>query len=59
MKKFKIKIKLLVYGFPPIDKDFIIDNFELKSEKINLKSIGEAVDKNPFIPTGYIYNCTF
>lgn len=59
MKKFKIKIKLLVYGFPPIDKDFIIDNFELKSEKINLNSIGEAVDKNPFIPTGYIYNCTF
>lgn len=59
MKKFKLKIKLLVYGFPLTDEHFEMDNFELKSEKIDLNSISENIDKNPFIPFGYIYNCVF
>lgn len=59
MKKFKIEIKLLVYGFPCIDEHFVMDNFELKLEKINLDSIGKSMIENPFVPSGYIFNCTF
>lgn len=59
MKKFKLNIKLLVYGFPFTDEHFIVDNFELKKEKIDFPSIENVMKENPFVPSGYLYNCTF
>lgn len=59
MKNFKLKIKLLLYGFPFLDEYFAMDNFELKKEKVDFSSINDVISKNPFIPAGYIYNCTF
>lgn len=38
MKNFKLKIKLLLYGFPFLDEYFVMDNFELKKEKISLQT---------------------
>lgn len=59
MKKYKLKVKLLVYGFPFLDEKFVIDNFELKAEKIDLSVIEKSIEDNPFIPAGYMLNCTF
>ena len=59
MKKFKLKIKILVYGFPLTSEHFEVDNFELKSEKTDLNSVIEILEKNPFIPSWYIFNCVF
>lgn len=59
MKKFKLKIKLLVYGFPPSNETFVMDNFKLNTEKMDCTLIKNITEKNPFIPSWYIYNCTF
>lgn len=59
MKKYKLKLKLLVYGFPLTEAPFIMDGFELKYEKIDIRSISEEISKNPFTPSGYIYNCVY
>lgn len=59
MKKYKLKVKLLVYGFPFFDEKFVIDNFELKAEKIDLSIIEKCIEDNHFIPAGYMLNCTF
>ena len=37
MKNFKLKIKLLLYGFPFLDEYFAMDNFELKKKLIFLQ----------------------
>lgn len=57
VKKIKLKIKLLVYGFPLMTGYFVLDGFELKAEKIDVDAISQMILKNPFIPSGYIYNC--
>lgn len=54
VKKIKLKIKLLVYGFPLMTGYFVLDNFELKAEKIDVDAISQMILKNPFIPSGYI-----
>ena len=59
MKKFKLKIKLLVYGFPPFNETFVMDNFKLNTEQMDYTLIKNITEKNPFIPSWYIYNCTF
>ena len=59
MKKFKLNIKLLVYGFPFPDEKFVMDNFELKAEKMDLAIIGNITQENQFIPAVYIFNCLF
>lgn len=54
MKKFRLKIKLLLYGFPFPNEYFVMDNFELKKEKVDFSSINDVISKNTFIPAGYI-----
>ncbi len=59
MRRFKIKCKILVYGFPAIKNVYIVDNYELKCISINEQKIKQRVRKDSFDTSMYISFCSF
>lgn len=59
MKQFKIKYKILLYGFPPVDENFIIDNFELKSYMLYKNLQDKEVEVENFPTSIYLLNCCY
>lgn len=59
MKNYKIKLKILVYGFPPLVEKCIIDNFELKNAIINEENIVKSTKKDSFSTAIYITSCSY
>lgn len=58
-QQYKIKFKMLAYGFPLTAQKYIVDNFELKSYTIDEKRIAESVENDCFDTTGYITTCSY
>lgn len=59
MNQFKIKYKMLCYGFPPIEGSFISDNFELKDYKLGSNLYDSKNEYGGFNPSLYLYNCCY
>lgn len=59
MKKFKMKLKMLVYGFPSLTEEYTNENFKLKTEVIDLLEIETQMTNNIFVPSYFIASCAF
>lgn len=59
--KYKVKIKILVNGFPYMNNKYILDNFELKRMQLNEKDIFNDIDvaESSFSTNGYMSFCTY
>lgn len=56
MKKIKLKIKILLHGFPPLKEEYIVDNYKLKKGIVDDLQINKSYD---FDTSFYISSCTY
>lgn len=59
MKTFNAKFNILLYGFPPLNNEYIVDNFKLKKQKIEAKALFPKFKSKKFDTSTYITFCTF
>lgn len=59
MDEYKLKIKILLFGFPPLKEEYEADGFILKSDIINQKEVSDNIEKKDFTTLPYIIFCTY
>lgn len=60
MGKYKIKFKILVYGFPPVKENCIFDGYKLKRKKIDENEIFDLANQGDQFNTSLcIMSCTY
>lgn len=59
MKTFKVKFNILLYGFPPLINEYIVDNFKLKKQKIKENVLVPKFKSKKFDTSSYISYCAF
>lgn len=59
LKTFKVKFNILLYGFPPLNNEYIVDNFKLKKRKIKENVLVSKFKSKKFDTFSYISYCAF
>lgn len=59
MQQYKVKVRILVMGFPSLVEKYEVDGFTLKQSQIDENELNDSLISEEFDTRGYIYNVSF
>ena len=59
MNEYKLSIKILLFGFPPLKEEYEVDNYILKKAVLDEKEIIDGFNHKLFSTAPYISFCTY